>query len=73
MFMRQSPNMPYSLNILRDSGNVIKLATKHEPTELILDVAKYYDGCNGESLIDSIHLYPFGGFKTTLKWVNKHL
>lgn len=63
-----------SLNFLtKYSGNVFKLATKHEPTDLILDVAKHYFNEDGNSLIDGLHFYPFGGFKSTLKWVHQHI
>ena len=60
--LHHSPNMPQYTHT-GTAEMLLSFATKHEPTDLILDVAKYYDACNGESLIDSIHVYPFGGLK----------
>lgn len=51
------------------AGNVLKLATTAAPDQLITGIARH---CSEEenTMIDSLHFYPFGGFKNTLKWID---
>eukprot|EP00937_MAST-01D_sp_MAST-1D-sp2_P003795 g3795.t1 len=51
------------------AGNVLKLASKAAPDELLLGLARHQEE-EPESLIEGLHYYPFGGFQATLRWAN---
>ena len=51
------------------SGNVLKLASKAAPDEVVAGVAAHGDE-ECDSLIEGLHYYPFGGFASTLRWAN---
>lgn len=60
-----------SLNFVsKYAGNVFKLATKMGPEELILGVGEYRQS-EPDCMIKGFHFYPFGGFKSTLKWIHE--
>ncbi len=52
------------------SSNVFKLATTMGPEELILGIAQHQIE-HPDCMIKHLHYYPFGGFVSTLKWVNE--
>jgi methylenetetrahydrofolate reductase (NADPH) len=54
------------------TGNVMKLATRATPIDLIVGVARHQEE-EPECMIQGLHFYPFGGMKSTLKWVNEQL
>ena len=51
------------------SSNVLKLASKAAPDELVLGVAEHV-AAEPDCMIEGLHYYPFGGFASTLKWAN---
>lgn len=55
--------------LTKNAGNAFKLATTSTPDTLIIGIASHQSG-EPDSLIQKLHFYPFGGFKTTLKWAN---
>ena len=67
-----------SLNFFKKySGNVLKLASRAAPDDLVAGVAAHMaatdaasDGGAEECLLDGLHFYPFGGFVSTLRWAN---
>jgi methylenetetrahydrofolate reductase (NADPH) len=54
------------------TGNIFKLATKATPLELIVGVAQHQEE-HKDCMIRQLHVYPFGGLVSTLKWVNEQL
>ena len=59
-----------SLSFLQKySGNVFKLATTATPIDIIQGIAEHQQN-EPECMIQGLHFYPFGGLKSTLKWVN---
>ena len=65
-----------SLNFFaKHSSNVLKLASRAAPDELVAGVAVHADTGEGPEqdgacLIEALHYYPFGGFASTLRWAN---
>ena len=51
------------------AGSLAKLATVAQPDDLVLDLARHKQK-HPESLIQSLHFFPFGGVKKTAEWLS---
>lgn len=54
--------------IMRQAANVAKLLTVNQPDTLLLDLAAYKTEHGADSMIDRLHMYPFGGVVKTAEW-----
>jgi methylenetetrahydrofolate reductase (NADPH) len=54
------------------TGNIFKLATTATPIELIIGVAQHQEE-QKDCMMQQLYVYPLGGLKSTLKWVNEQL
>jgi len=68
-FAQMSGVGPSMRFVTKYAGNVMKLATKSDPNELVAGLANYKKN-NDEFLVNRLHYYTFGGLQGTLKWAN---